>query len=76
MVSLLLNNPSSLTVLNYDVNTLNELVNLQATDCVDAVSLSCEVRLDSIDTSSSTILSYLDMQIISVELQSGGAPDG
>ena len=76
MVSLLLNNLSCLTVLNYDVNTLNELVNLQATDCVDTVSLSCEVRLDTVDTCSSTCLSYLDMQIISVELQSGGAPDG
>ena len=48
MVSLLLNNLSCLTVLNYDVYTLNELVNLQATDCVDTVSLSCEVRLDTV----------------------------
>ena len=39
-------------------------------------NLSCEVCLDTIDTSCSTSLSYLDMQIISVELQSGGAPDG
>ena len=76
MVSLLLNNLSCLTVLNYDVNTLNELVNLQATDCVDAVSLSCEVRLDTVDTGCCTCLSYLDMQILSVEFQSSGAPDG
>ena len=76
MVSLLLNNLSCLTVLNYDVNTLNELVNLQTTDCVDTVSLSCEVRLDTVDTCCSTCLSYLDMQILSVELQSSGAPDG
>ena len=76
MVSLLLNNLSCLTVLNNDVNTLNELVNLQATDCVDTISLSSKVRLDTVDTSCCTSLSYLDMQILSVELQSSGAPDG